>query len=196
MAKFVRNVTPCIFLIFLLSFFNTLRAQDIAVKTNVLYWASTTPNLSFEFGLADRWTLDVTGGYNPFTLNKEKNTKVKHWMVMPEARYWFCEKFNGHFIGVHTGYTFFNISNVQIPFAFADTKAHRYQGWGTGVGVSYGYSWIIGKRWNIEANIGLGYIYTRFDKYNCVNCGKFKGSLDKHYFGPTKAGVSIIYLIK
>ena len=54
----------------------------------------------------------------------------------------------------------------------------------------------MGKRWNLEATIGLGYIYTTYDKYECVTCGKFKGSNDKHYFGPTKAGISLIYIIK
>ena len=41
-----------------------------------------------------------------------------------------------------------------------------------------------------------GYIYTNYDKYECATCGKFKGSQDKHYFGPTKAGISLIYIIK
>ena len=68
----------------------TVKAQDIAVKTNLLYWSSTTPNLSLEFGLGKRTTLDLTGAYNPWTLNKDKNKKIKHWMVMPEFRYWLC----------------------------------------------------------------------------------------------------------
>ena len=50
----------------------TVKAQDIAVKTNLLYWSSTTPNLSLEFGLGKRTTLDLTGAYNPWTLNKEQ----------------------------------------------------------------------------------------------------------------------------
>ena len=57
----------------------TVKAQDIAVKTNLLYWSSTTPNLSLEFGLGKRTTLDLTGAYNPWTLNKDKNKKIKHW---------------------------------------------------------------------------------------------------------------------
>ena len=42
----------------------TVKAQDIAVKTNLLYWSSTTPNLSLEFGLGKRTTLDLTGAYD------------------------------------------------------------------------------------------------------------------------------------
>lgn len=76
---------------------NLVCAQDIAVKTNLLYWATSTPNIGFEFGLGKRTTLDLVGGYNPWTLNKDDNKKIKHWMVMPEFRYWLCERFNGHF---------------------------------------------------------------------------------------------------
>ena len=82
---------------------NLVCAQDIAVKTNLLYWATSTPNIGFEFGLGKRTTLDLVGGYNPWTLNKDDNKKIKHWMVMPEFRYWLCERFNGHFFGIHTG---------------------------------------------------------------------------------------------
>lgn len=171
-------------------------AQDIAVKTNLPYWLTTTPNIGLEFGLGKRTTISLTGGYNPWTLDKDANRKVKHWMVMPEFRYWLCENFNGHFFGLHSGYTFYNISAVRIPFQDKSTAQHRFQGWATGVGISYGYSWIIGKRWNIEATLGFGYIYSEYDKYECVTCGRFKGSNDKHYFGPTNVGVSLIYVIK
>ena len=36
-----------------------------AVKTNALYWATTTANLGFEVGLSKKLTLDVSGNYNP-----------------------------------------------------------------------------------------------------------------------------------
>lgn len=174
----------------------SLHAQDIAAKTNLLYWAGTTPNLGFELGLGRHTTLELTGGYNPWTFDKGKNKKIKHWLVMPEFRYWLCERFNGHFFGVHSGYTYYNIGGVRIPFMGKDTKNHRYQGWATGVGLSYGYAWLLGKRWSIEATIGFGYAYADYDRYECATCGDFKGSKDKHYVGPTKAGVSLIYTIK
>lgn len=171
-------------------------AQVIAGKTNFLYWGTTTPNLGLEVGLGKKTTLELVGGYNPWTFDKDENKKIKHWLVMPEFRYWLCERFNGHFFGLHTGYTFYNVSGVRIPFQEESTKDHRYQGWATGVGLSYGYSWVLGKRWNIEASIGVGYVYTNYDRYECATCGRFKGSEDKHYFGPTKASISLIYIFK
>ena len=173
-----------------------VNAQVIAGKTNFLYWGTTTPNLGLEVGLGKKTTLELVGGYNPWTLDKDENKKIKHWLVMPEFRYWLCERFNGHFFGLHTGYTFYNVSGVRIPFQEEWTKDHRYQGWATGVGLSYGYSWVLGKRWNIEASIGVGYVYTNYDRYECATCGRFKGSEDKHYFGPTKASISLIYIFK
>ena len=34
----------------------------------------------------------------------------------------------------------------------------RYEGSLFGVGLSYGYMWSIGKRWHVEATIGVGYV--------------------------------------
>lgn len=152
----------------------TVNAQDIAAKTNLLYWSTTTPNLGLEFGVGKRATLNLTGAYNPWTLNKDTNKKIRHWLVMPEFRYWLCERFNGHFFGLHSGYAFYNISGVRVLFQDKSTKQHRYQGWATGAGITYGYSWLLGKRWNLEATVGLGYIYSKYDKYECATCGKFK----------------------
>ena len=63
--------------ILLLAFAGTASAQKVAVKTNALYWATTTPNIGIEFSMGPRWTFEIAGGYNPFILNKEKNMKAK-----------------------------------------------------------------------------------------------------------------------
>ena len=172
-------------------------AQRFGVKTNALHWATAgTLNAGLDAGVGKRTSLELTGDYNPWTLDRDENQKLKFWSVMPEFRYWLCERFNGHFFGLHSGYGEYNISGVRIPFQNKSTQEHRYEGWATGIGISYGYTWILGKRWNLEANIGAGYIYTKYDKYECKTCGRFKGNQKKHYFGPTKAGISLIYIIK
>ena len=61
----------------------SLSAQDIAIKTNLLYDISTTINLGAEFRLAPKWTLDLSANYNPFTFSDSK--KWKHWMAQPEV---------------------------------------------------------------------------------------------------------------
>lgn len=161
-----------------------------AIKTNALYWATTTANLGFEVGLSKKLTLDVSGNYNPWEFSNNK--QIKHWLVQPELRYWLCERFYGHFFGLHAHYAEANVSNLNI-FGLGD---YRYQGNIYGAGISYGYQWILNKRWSMEATVGVGYARLNFDKYNCGTCGSKIGKEHKNYFGPTKIALSIIYVIK
>ena len=175
----------------------SVRAQQVAVKTNLLYWATTTPNLGVEVALGKKTTLDLVGSYNPWDLNDRKNTKFKHWIVQPEVRFWNCEKFNRGFWGVHAVYGQFNVGGMNLPLGiFSDLKTQRHEGWMTGVGVSYGYQWYLGPHWNLEATFGFGYLYQRYDVYESQPCGPFVQKKENHYFGPTRIGVSFVYLIK
>ncbi len=178
-------------------FSSTAEAQDINVKTNVLADAFLNVNAGVEIGLAPRWTLDVAGYYNGWTLSHDR--KWKHWMVQPEARYWFCDRFVGHFVGLHALGGQYNIGGLKNSFSFLGTdfsklSDRRYQGWMAGAGLAYGYSWMLGKRWNLEAEIGVGYVYTRYDSYPCAKCGtKIEKDKAGHYIGPTKAAINLVY---
>lgn len=192
--------------IILAAFAGTANAQKVAMKTNMLYWASATPNAGLEFALADRWTMEIAGGYNPWTFDKEDNLKAKHWLVTPEVRYWFCESFHGHFIGINANYTQFNISGMSMPNLFVNLCTNapspesfcdaRIAGWAVGAGLTYGYQFLISPRWNLELTAGLGWWYTEYDRFESRKCGMFEQAVYKHALGPTSLGVSFIYLIK
>lgn len=183
-------------LFFVLSVAAGTRGQNIALKTNLLYDATLTVNAGLEIGLAPRWSLDLSGNYNGWKVNEHK---WKHWLAQPEARYWFCDRFAGHFLGLHAlggQYNFGNIKNSLnfLGTDFSELTDHRHQGWFAGAGVAYGYSWILGRHWNLELELGVGYVYTRYDVFECAGCGK-KVEEDKphHYVGPTKAAISLVY---
>lgn len=175
----------------------SLSAQNIAVKTNLLYDASSTINLGTEIGLSPKWTLDLSANYNGWTFSENK--QWKNWLVQPEARYWLCERFNGHFLGAHLVGGIYNIGNLDADFKlfgtdFGSLKNYRYEGWMIGAGIGYGYQWLLSRHWSLEAEIGVGYIYTRADKYGCAHCGdKVEDDEPHHYVGPTKAAISLIY---
>lgn len=194
--------------IFTLFFFTlvgvqSVKAQQVGIKTNLLYDATATVNLGVEFGLARNWTLDISGNYNPWTFSD--NRKMKHWLIQPEVRWWTCSRFSGHFFGLHAHGGEYNLGGM-LPGGFKDGKVfgienkdistHRYEGWLAGGGFSYGYHWMLGKRWGLEATIGLGYVYLKYDKFFCQKCGDKMGTGTTHSFGPTKAGVTLIYMIK
>ena len=174
-----------------LAFAGIASAQKLAVKTNALYLATSTPNAGVEFALADRWTIDVSGGYNPWTLDKEDNFKLKHYQVSPEVRYWFCEVFQGHFVGINGVYTQFNVG--AVPSIMEES---RIQGWAAGAGITYGYAFPIARRWNLELTAGLGGWYTAHDQFEGRKCGLFQQRVDKFAFGPTALGVTFVYMLK
>lgn len=164
-----------------------------ALKTNLLLLGTTTPNIGLEFGLAMNWTLDIATGYNPFKLQDGGINRVG--FLQSEIRYWFCQRFEKHFIGFHGLWLGYNIGQVDIPFADI-LKENRYDGYGIGAGFSYGYQLPMGKRWAWEFTLGVGYIRLEHDKFKCYECDEFTGKQTKHYFGPTKAGVSLMFMIK
>lgn len=170
-------------------------AQNFGIKTNFMHWATTTPNIGAEIAFNRKYTMEIGYGLNRFTF--ENNKKAHHWIVQPELRYWLCESFNGHFFGFHGIVGEFNIGGIDVPLGrLKKFKNNRYEGFTYGAGLSYGYQWVLSKRWNFECNIGGGYVYIDYDKYPCVICGTKLNSGDYHYFGVTKAAVSLIYLIK
>ena len=174
------------------------KAQRIAVKTNILYDAAATINIGAELGVAPKWTIDVSGNYNNWNMSHER--RWKHWFVQPEARYWFCERFGGHFVGVHAIGGKFNIGNLDNDFKFLGTNFsvlsdQRFQGWAVGGGLAYGYSYMLNEHWNLEAELGLGYAYMKYDRYPCAVCGdKIAEDQSHNYWGVTKLAINLVYL--
>lgn len=172
----------------------SMSAQNLGIKTNLLYDATLTINAGVEMQIAPKWTLDISGNLNLWTLSDQR--RWKHWMLQPEARYWLCEPTHGHFFAGHLIGGQFNAGAWPMKSGWLGRMHdNRYQGWGAGLGAGYGYSWILGRHWNLEAEIGLGYIFRRYDKYQCAGCGKkIKSGQNGHYFGPTKAAINIVYV--
>lgn len=168
-------------------------SQEVVLKTNGLYWATLTPNMAVEYRISQHLSIDFPVGYNAWKSGSDSRS-LRHYAFQPELRYWLCRPFEGHHVGVHTHFAKFNMGN--IPF-LPDTKDYMYKGHLIGAGISYGYQWVLGTRWGLEASIGLGYAYIDYKKYiegDC--CAEVVSKVKKHYFGPTKAAISLIYMIK
>ena len=193
----IRARIPLLMVLFLFPV-AVLQAQDYAIKTNLFYGGYTlTPNLGVEVGIRSRSTIDVGFGYNPWNYegSETNNKKLVHLLGEVEYRYWLCEKFNGHFFGIHALGSQYNISEHELPLLFGKgSKDFRFEGWAVGAGISYGYQFLLGKHWNIEANVGVGYAYLSYDKYDCKKCEPVLSSAKRDYFGPTKAALSILYV--
>jgi hypothetical protein len=174
-----------------------VKAQDVAIKTNLLYDATATVNLGVEVGLAPKWTLDISGNINAW--NVKEDARWRHWLAQPEARYWFCDRFSRHFIGFHAIGGQYNVGGIEnnISFLgsdFSNLSEKRYQGWAAGAGIAYGYAFILGKHWNLELELGVGYAYMEYDVYDWKTDQKLQSDAHHNYVGITKLNVGLSYL--
>lgn len=181
-------------------FFLPMRGQEVGLKTNLLYLATTTPNLGVEWGLDRHYSVSLSVGYNPFRFSSYKdeegsrvNPKLSHWLVSAESKYWFCETFLGWNIGVHLFSGEYNVTGFRWIHPLGKG---RYKGWGAGIGGTVGYQFPLSERWSLDFSLGMGYAYTRYTKYDCYACGDKQGKYKKNYLGPTKAVVSVVYFLK
>ena len=164
--------------------------QEVFIKTNALYWATTTPNVAAEVALNPKTSLDLAVGYNRFSFNDNK--MLRHYLVQPEVRYWFYECFTGMFAGAHLHGGAFNVSGIG---PFTKLKENRHEGYFYGAGISIGNQWLLNDRFALEAEFGLGYARVEYDKYRCDKCSAKTGSGHHNYFGPTRLSFSLVYLL-
>lgn len=197
----------CIATILLLFFaLTTIKAKaDVwAVKSNLLYDVVGAPNIGVEYGWKGQWsaTADVTA---PWWVDKTHNQWCYEMLnVGLEGRYWLKPwenlsnekkdywkdntKLTGHFVGLYANGGAFDFG-------------HDYMGWQSKwfwtTGVSYGYNFLINNNLRLECTIGIGYLQTDYTRYNTVYDGSGIYRVEDgtfRWFGPTKAGVSIIWV--
>lgn len=175
----------------------SIHAQQFALKTNVLYDATATVNLGAELKVAPQWSVDLSGNLNAW--NFSHGRKWKHWMAQPELRYWFCDATAGHFLALHAiggKYNFGHLGFAHdvLGLQLGELRDNRFQGWMAGAGIGYGYSWILARHWSIEAEIAAGYIYTKYDEFECEGCGRKTDDGKKGFFSLTKAALNLVYV--
>ncbi len=163
------------------------RRQFVALKTNLLFAALLTANLSVEAQISKHFSIDVPVYYSPYDITDKLRFRLL--ATQPEVRYWPREAGEGWYCGAHATVAGFNVSTPS---------SSRYQDpnramWGVGIGGGWAHNFGANKEWTIECNLGVGYLNAHWDAYrNWHNGPKYdKGSF--RYWGITRAGVSIGY---
>ncbi|EGJ99314.1 DUF3575 domain-containing protein [Dysgonomonas gadei] len=172
--------------ILLLGTINKASAQFYSVKTDMLGLATTTLNVEGSAVVSNQWTLHLHVQYNPWTF--PDNKKMKNLTFLPGARYWFNETYSySYFIGFNA-----IISRYNVGGLFGSD--YRYDGMGYGGGVSFGFSKPIRRQWNLEFELGIGGVYSNYDKYPCIKCGEKIDEGSGLFLSPNKAAISLVYL--
>lgn len=163
-----------------------------AIKSNLLHDLNTTLSLGVELPIGRHWSFDLSADYNPWTFSEGR--KWKHWLVQPELRLWTRRALQGHFFALHALGGEYNVNKIHLPFDMYRAAAdRRFQGWAAGAGLAYGYRWNFSSRWGMEAEVGLGAVYSKWDKFCPVNCGVRTGTGSGIYFTPTKLALNLVY---
>lgn len=168
-----------------------------ALKTNMLYGFGTlTPNLSAEIAVARRWTVEAAYSSHPWNSNTINKKRLTHGIARLETRYWPRERFHGHFVGVHGLYSEYNVNGVTLPsIPSVFERNYRYHGNAWGGGINYGYDLSLGRSWNIEFTAGVGLYRLNYDRFNCNGCDRDATPKKIIYFGPSRLGASVEFLI-
>lgn len=165
------------------------------MSSNLLLLMTGSPNLAFDYSLTPKWSIGASLSYNPWSY---ADMRIRHFVLRPDVRYWFCQFNNGHFLSGGIRYMRYNIGNFPDWGIFPkDIKETRYQGNSIGAGVSYGYSWIISKHFNLEVELGVGLLYNSYDKYPCAECGSASLSQKRNIrIVPDQFAVNLVYILK
>ena len=160
-------------------------AQIFAVRANALAACGATLERRGRSGLDGQL---VAGAVRLLeTPVQTASLSMNFHAVQLGGRYWFYESFVGHFLGQHLTYVGYDLGS----------RTKRYKGHACGLGVSYGYAWMLSKRWNVAVEAGVG-LYRTKDTRRDPTVGDWDDEYIYHYrrwtLAPTKLEVSFSYI--
>lgn len=173
-------------------------AQTVALRTNLLYDATLSPNLGAEVRIDSLWSLGMTVGLNAWDIDSrpDHNKKWRHLLVAPKVRRYLNDTLmHKGYLEMNAIYSHYNVGNVKFPFGlYSSVKERRLQGDLLALGGKYGYSWILARDWRIEAEAGVAVGYAWFKEYDCPHCGTYLGEGDRIFLLP-QLGINVVYII-
>lgn len=174
--------------VLLLAFQTPLKAQRMALTSNLLEDVVITPNLGVDVVIADRQSIAFDVSYAPYRLSEKFHNK--RMAVRAGYQYWFSQALYAHYVSIDG---VVSSSDVQVGQKGARDEY-------VALGVGYGYSFIINKRLNIVPNLGLGLAYgSRYEGTDhMVKPNEGVQATSTIGFKPviTRLGVTIQYVLK
>ncbi|MBQ2134042.1 MAG: DUF3575 domain-containing protein, partial [Bacteroidales bacterium] len=180
----------------------------IALKTNALYDILLTPNVGMEIPVYKNWSVAANWMYAWWKADPNSwyhriyggDIEVRRYI-----RQWPWSKANG------TGKANENGKASCTPLAgwhigvYAQMLTYDFEWGGTGnlgdkwsyaAGVAAGYSKNIAPRLNLDFTLGVGYLTGEYMEYKPIdNCYVWQATKQRHWIGPTKAEVSLVWLL-
>ena len=143
--------------------------------------------------VGQRWSLNME--YKcPWWSNNKRGFCYQLLSGGAEVRYWLGnrknrERLTGHFLGIYA-------EGGVYDFQFDKDKGYRGNYYAAS-GLTYGYSHRLTRHLALEFSLGIGYLETEYRKYTTYESDLIWTSSGRyHFIGPTKAKVSLVWLIQ
>lgn len=164
------------------------------VYTNLLYDAALTPNIGVGISVTDRLTVMADWMFARWS----NHDKRRYWRIYGgdvEVRYRIGKNkvgspLGGHHIGAYGSIACYDFQTGRTHKGVLSDK-YNYA-----VGLSYTYALPVTTHLNIDFSLGVGYLWGTYKKHIPMDdCDVWLSTHKMGWFGPTKVGVSLVWLI-
>ena len=170
------------------------------IRTNMLYDALLVPNIGVEFYIGKDWSVVANWMYGWWKRDHS------HWYWRAYGgdialRKWFGKAakekpLTGHHLGIYGQMFTYDFETGGKGYMGGKPGGTLWDKMNWAAGVEYGYSLPVARRLNIDFTIGVGYWGGTYHEYKPVDgCYVWQSTKQRHWFGPTKAEVSLVWLI-
>ena len=155
---------------------------ELSLRANLLRWATLTPDLGVEWRICPSWGIAVNSSWTSWSWS-DKDRRYALWEVAPEIRYYMGEK-KAWYLGAM-------FKAGQFNYKISETGK---QGDLMGGGITAGYQLRLNKALALDFNLGLGYLNADYEKYEVIDGVRVRrGNETKDWWGPTNAGVTLVW---
>lgn len=159
-------------------------ASHFALRTNLLRWATLTPDLGVEWRVNRLWSILVNGSWTSWSWN-DKDRRYALWEVAPEVRYYIGKEKRGYLGAMYKAGSF----NYKL-------SGTGRQGDVMGGGLTGGYLLKLNNALALDFSVALGYLNADYEKYTVIDGVRVRqGEGTKNWWGPINAGVTLVWTI-
>ena len=172
----------------------------MSLRTNMLYDAGLIPNIGADFYLGKNWSVSALWMYSWWKADGP------HWYWRTYGgdlaiRRWIGKAANnkpltGHHIGLYAQVLTYDFEVGGRGYIGGRPGGSLWDKCNYGGGLEYGYSLPIGKRLNVDFTVAVGYLGGECQEYiPDKGCYVWDKTVKRHWVGPTKAEISLVWLL-
>lgn len=171
-----------------------------AIKTNALYDLLLVPNIGVEFGFGKNWSVGANWMYGWW----KHDAKHWYWRVYGGDLYvrrWLGKQamqqaLTGHHLGVYAQMLTYDFATGGRGYMGGKPGGNLWDKASYAAGIEYGYSLPVATSLNLDFSIGIGYMGGQYHEYIPMDdCYVWQTTKNRHWFGPTEAEVSLVWLL-